>query len=253
MRAETLNLDLDGSRVGIIIEGASDLGMLREALAEHLVDSSAPIGFRISAPNRPRHYYVLMDRSGFVLGRSRSIDECIGMLASHLAAFLEPPADTVRLRMRALITAESRAVLAGFPLFTTPPVTERRLERTPYRLIDRIAVDADREGNLGLAPLPWPTLAGLPIPGGHANFGSSPAQIDAVLVPTGHNEETSRAAAVVFLAEAGSPHLSIEERVDFADVLTERRQLIPVTVQDRSTRYRVLNELGRSPTSQRLR
>ena len=121
----------------------------------------APIGFVLKAPKVDTGLHLLIDRSGLVLARCRTWQECVAVLGEHLATFVPPPANTVRVHMRAIIrkaTSGRDAILAIFPLLSIPPLIERQLERRSQAIVDRLAVDISPDCVLDLAAMPWPEL-----------------------------------------------------------------------------------------------
>ena len=239
MGTETLDLQISGSRVRVICENPSSSALLRSALADHLIDEPAEPGFVLKNPERKGGLHILVDRSGFVLGRTRTSEECLGILGSHLAAFVPPPANTTRIHMRALIGDDASAVLAGFPLFVSPPLVERRLERASHRMIDRLAVDIALEGALEMSQTPWPALAELHRVGGHAPAPDRALRIAAILVPHGASARPSFAAAVSFIATMVSTHATQHDRIALAEKIASAK-VISVDANERSARYAAL-------------
>jgi len=237
VRTETLNLQLEGTRIGILSEVPEATALLRSSLADHLIDDPADIGFVLQEPSRPGGLYILIDRSGFVLGRTRLVDDCVAILGSHLAAFMPRPAGTLRVRMRALLRDDVVATLAGFPVFETPPVIERRLEQLGYNIVDRLAVDLYPDGTLAMSPTPWPVLARLHDVGGHSPAPDVRVPVTATLIPQLGSFEQSQATLVSFVAGTVDAD-SRDHTLDLAERLAQDAVL--VDLNDRSARYDVL-------------
>jgi hypothetical protein len=182
-----------------------------------------------------------LDRSGLVLGRTRSLEQCIELLISHLGVFSPPPPDTMRMKMRALVGDGGRLVLAGFPLFSDPPVIERRMERMSHRIVDRLAVDITREGVLMLSPASWQSAATRYEVAGHTGAPSEPLNVAAVLIPSISATEPSQAAVIAFLATNVSSHATNAERVHLAETLAARG-VVSVQLNDRAERYEALRQ-----------
>lgn len=183
MRDDTIDLNLFGTPIRLICEDAPSRDRLRTDLSEHLIDQPAPVGFALQAPNGARNrLYVLVDRSGLVLARSRSADECLEVLIEHLGVFAPPPPGTVRFRVRALLDENTEAVLALPPTLTFPPLVERRLERANHRMIDRVAVDIGVDGAIKFSPSPWSGTGRSGPPMGHTRAPSQ-APVTTILVP----------------------------------------------------------------------
>ena len=243
MRADTIDLNIDGHRVRVICEDPDGVTTLRSALVEHLDDEPAPVGFALRRPTADKGMWVLLDRSGFVLARSRTSNEALAVLGSHLAGLVKPPEHTVRVRCRALLAHDASAILAGFPLFVDPPLVERRLERESHRMIDRLAIDIGQGGMLEMSPTPWPELAALPTVTGHTSAPPSPTPIRAMCVSQAADEPPSIGALVAFLAQAVSHRCDRAERLDLAERLATGI-IVGVSPHDSSASYRALRELG---------
>lgn len=239
MRTNAVDLDLAGTALRVICDDPAGSAWLRSAMAEHVVDEPAPVGFALRVPAASGKFHVLMDRSGFVLARVRSTDEALAVLGRHLAALLPAPADTLRMRARAFIRADSTVVLAAFPLLVDQPVVERRLEQASVRLVDRLVVDMRRDAVLQMASAPWRAFDALPAVVGHADAPAVPLAIDDVLVPQLASESTSKADLVAFLAAISQPGPPVAERLDVAARIADAR-VVTVPVGDQSALYAAL-------------
>ena len=214
--------------------------MVRSIFADYLTDSPAPLGFAIQAPSGKTSLHVVVDRSGFILGRARDITDSVAVLASHLAALMPPPNGTVRLRARAFLRDDNTAVLAGFPLFTDPPVVERRLKRESCRVIDRLAVDLGSDGFLGFSPAPWNAKED-PYPiVGHATAPTEPIAVARLLQPQVSSTALTEAAKVAFVASISSSAMTRADRLTTSEQLVSRFEVVGLRVDDRSARYEML-------------
>lgn len=109
MRTDALDLDIAGVRMRVVCEDPAGLAFLGAALADHLVDEPAPLGFSLRIPSGRTSFHVLVDRAGSVLARLGSTEDALAVLGSHLAAFIPPPPGTIRLRAQALLREIGRA------------------------------------------------------------------------------------------------------------------------------------------------
>lgn len=238
MRADSLDLELFGRRLRIIVEHPESRKALKSELAEFIADEVAPTGFVMKLPQGTTKFHVLLDQSGFVLGRTRSAAECLGILRRHLEAFAPAQSNVVRFKMRSLIGDDGNAVLAGFPLFTEPAPIERRLNREGFKIVDRLYTDV--RITAGAAHLEGPSwristeeLSCL----GHATTLKKPAVVEAVLLP-GDSAPTF-AQSVSQLASVASRSGSLHERLNAAESLAA----LPIRVvspNDRARRYAAL-------------
>jgi hypothetical protein len=237
VRADAIDLDLFGHQVRVVVEDTRSREALASELREFIIPEPAITGLVMKLPNAESSFHVLLDRSGLVLGRTRSADECLGVLGRYLASFAPPPTNATRHRMRALVNSEGEAVLAVFPLFAHPPVVERRLEREGFRLIDRLAVDVqlDKFERPSLALPTWVPGVGTDGCPGHAGIVRTPIRIEAILVP---DELTSRAMLVAELASSslGGPVGTVLDRAELLSELPTRT----VDVASKSSRYSAL-------------
>lgn len=214
--------------------------MLRTALSDYVTAEEALAGFVLQAPNNHSKLHVLLDRSGFVLARTRSVEDCVAIVVSHLAVFLPQPPETIRLNMRALVNQDSEVTLACFPLFVDPPLTERRVERTSHRIIDRLAVDLNLDGTLQMTPMQSSISSSARTTPGHTPAPLKACNVVATLLPQSSVEPPSVAAAVALLAASMSTGTRIQ-RIALAERLT-MKSLRPVQIMDRSARYAALQQ-----------
>lgn len=239
MRADAIDLNIAGTAVRVICQDLDAIPLLREALADHLIDEPAPLGFSLQMPARENGLQVVVDRSGLVLGRVRTTEESLAVLGSHLAAFLPPPPGTVRMILRALLGDDSTASLAAFPLFVDPPVVERRLERAAHRMIDRLVADLRVDGTLELSPTPWPALAGSDGVAGHAAAPPAPVDVTRLLIPQLADEKPSQAAVVASLACVTAPGAPQHDRLELAERLAAG-PVVSVPIAKRGAQYEAL-------------
>jgi hypothetical protein len=244
VRTEPIDLDLFGRRVRILCDDVVATQALRTALDSYVVNSPGPLGFVVRSPKRGQRLWVLLDRSGFVLGRSRDVENCLAMLGSHLSVFCPPHPGTVRLRWRALIDSDDAVLLVAPPILMTPPLVERRLARTGHRLLDQLTVDVDAaSGELKLRTVPLSGLHRLDPGLGHASADERPRQIRTLIAPTGENYGTSLSTAqlVQFLADTAIPSTSRELRITAAERLANGARLALV---DSGSIYAEIDRLG---------
>jgi hypothetical protein len=148
--------------------------------------------------------FVLTDRCGFIMGRSRRLDEILVVLAGLLSSFLEQPEGSQRFRMR-ILAREGSAYLCVPPvLFSEPPI-ERLLHKRGVSVVDRMVVDlAVDSPRITDRAVPW-QLVGAGVPGvGHMTPGSCDLlEIKRVLIPAETaTERLSRATTVAAIAES---------------------------------------------------
>ena len=243
MRTDALDLEIGDTQLRVICEDQDGVALLRTALKEHLVVEAAPLGFVLRSPQNSDRFFVLLDRSGFVLARSRTLDESLAILASHLAVFQPSPSGTTRMKMRALVSDDSTAVLAQFPIFVSPPLVERRLGRTGHRIVDSLAIDVANDGSLQMSPAQWPDLTRMPSPQGHASAPSEPHEIVAALALSPTNHPPSRGALTWMFATGMDGNSSRSERLTLAERLSGVRAL-PVLPAQGSSAYAALQVLA---------
>lgn len=178
------------------------LATLRAGLAACLTKKNAPLGFVLHVPTDRQRLYVVTDRSGFVLGRTRERDQALAILAGHLNALRPPRPGTVRLRARALTAPDGGAVLAPWPLLQAPPVFEPRLEGMGFRIIDRLWVDVNSSlGTLDHDDVPWPALHAFDPGPGHISALPDRYELRGLLLPGGPDgDQPTKAQLVHYVA-----------------------------------------------------
>lgn len=203
MKTDPLDLEINGQLVRIVCEDPDAAALLHDALRAEATPVEAPLGFSLSAPSQNQPMYVLTDRAGYVLARTRVREQALAIIAGHLSALEAPGPDTVRFRTRALAGPGDSVVLAPWPVLYVPPVAERRLAPSGYRLIDRLCIDLDQASQT-LCPteVRWDALRSLdPGPGHLASLGPGPWPVT-TLLSLGHEGSLAPTAAqsVHFLA-----------------------------------------------------
>ncbi len=236
VRADAVDLDIAGTLVRVVCEDPAGVAVLRTALADHLVDEPAPLGFSLRVPAGMTKFHLLVDRSGFILARVGTIQEGLAVLGSHLASLIPPPPGTVRIRARVFLRDDATAALAAFPLVVSQPVIERRLQHASLRIVDRLVVDLRLDTHLVMSAAPWPALRDLPIAPGHARAPAEPTPIDTVLIPRLSRDAPSQADLVAFLAAVTCSGASRADRLALAESLTAKRVAV-VPVDDPSVMY----------------
>jgi hypothetical protein len=193
-----IDLEIHGSPVRIVCSDPDGAMLLRHALADHVVSREAPLGFKLEGPSEAGRLAVLTDRCGFVLARTRHVEQALAILGGHLSALLPALPGTVRFKMRAAVSTAGTAALAGFPLLTTPPVVERRLEGSGWRILDRLTVEVDPvAAKLRMPDVPWKELAALDPGPGHILPEGRVDAIRLLLVPALAPDATPSTATVV--------------------------------------------------------
>ena len=218
MRADAVDLDIFGNYVRVICAAESEATQLRSDLSGHAVGGPVPVGFIMRPPQPNSKLHVLLDRSGFVLGRSRTSEASLSILKEHLGVFVPPPSTTLRLRMRALLGDDSEVVLVDASLLSTPPVAERRIRREGFQIIDRLAIDIDPSSGLELMPTPWAALSRADRVG-HAETPRAPAPVSGVVVTSSSAEAPTKASRVARIAANFSSKSTISTRLDAAEWL----------------------------------
>lgn len=163
-----------------------------------MVDTDAPLGFVINPPSGRNRFFVLTDRCGFIMGRSRKLDEIIVVLVRLLGSFMPAGQGVQRYRMRVLVDQAGSAYLCQPPvLFSEPPI-ERVLHSRGFAVVDRLVVDLE-PGSLRVDEAVTPSLTadGVGVLG-HLSpseiAGQSPVGI---LVPTESESVAPSLASVV--------------------------------------------------------
>ncbi len=227
VRADALDLEIDGNRLRIVVSDQECRTLLADAFAAHIVDEPAPPALLMRPPDGPGKFHVVVDRSGFVLARTNTARECVAVLGRILAGLLPTPHGAVRLPMRA-VASDAGVVIAAFPLFRTSALVERRLQRCGYQIVDGLVTDIDEQLFVVSQEPRW-TTTDVPrqVPG---HCDRLPTRgITAVLLPQIGSSTPSRAQSIAFLAGGNPQHR--EQSLDTAARLSEL--VIPVQV-DRS-------------------
>jgi hypothetical protein len=240
VRTDAIDLLIGSTSLRVLCDDPVGTATLRSALADQLVAEPSPVGFALRAPTDSQGFHVLLDRSGYVLARVRSIDECLAVLSSHLEAFLPPPPDTVRMRARAVLRSDGGVALVAPPLMVGVAMVERRLQRASLRVIDRLVVDLGADATLLATAPPWTSFGAPRGAAGHAPAPRGGARVEKVVVPQLQYEELSRADVVAFLASvaSGLPHV---DRLALADCLTSTRVVV-TPVGDMGAAYAALEQ-----------
>ena len=200
----SLNLRFGDHAVRVACDSWRGVRKLKASLADHVDDGldDAPLAFVLTAPAGLIRTHHLVDRMGFVLSQARGLDSGLHALASHLTAFLSPPPGTVRIRARALMSAD-RIIVCLFPLLSVPPIDERALAHSGLAVVDRLALDVDiATGTVIGVPIPWPALAKLRPSSDHLGAGRSGAVAAVIEAAPAGSPAATRAAVVAKLAGA---------------------------------------------------
>lgn len=238
-RVEAIDLTVHGRTVRVTVDDDRSRDALAEDFDGRVTEEPGVTAFAVRAASGSSRLHVVMDRSGFVLGRTRSGDEALGILRRHLEAFAPPPPGATRFTLRALLGDDGTALLAGFPLFTEPAPVERRLSREAFRLVDRLSVDVglDDSATPRLLPSTAPATDATPCVG-HAASPNRTAPIAAILLPGGPQPATA-AQVVTILAEVSRGDGSHQARLESAEALG-RLPIRMVATDRRSARYEAL-------------
>jgi hypothetical protein len=201
----SVNLQFGDLGVRVACASRSGARTLKVALAEHVVADEQPLGFLVQKPRGRTRVYRLTDRAGVVLATARNVKPVLGALAGHLAAFLPPPPDAIRLRV-GVLASDQGFVACVPPLLFVPPPHRDRLSEFGFGLVDRFALDVTARGTASIVEIPWPQLRELPLPEGHSRRAGSPHLLG-VAFP-GSDGTPSQGVAVARLARtalSGSP------------------------------------------------
>ena len=218
MGTEPLDLKIDGTLLRVVCDNPRGARVLRSALSHHVAKEPAPPGFYLEAPTDDQRLYVLLDRSGLVLARTRRLEDCLAALAGHLAAFRRPPEGTTRFRMRTLVDRDQRVTLALPPLLQLPPLVERRIDSLGQRIVDRLVVDIDGDRRVHVPDGRWPELSGVGDGIGHVSTFDVPAPVDLLLAP---GARRARAQIIAAVASAGSPGASHRAILDVSEAVSD--------------------------------
>jgi len=241
----SLVLELGGRRVRIACDSRRGARMLREALADHIVDDAddAPLAFVLTAPQGLKRRHRLIDRTGFVLSEGRGLESGLHALASHLTALLPPAPGVVRIRTRS-VTGGKGTIMCLFPLLYYAGIDEQRLGRVGLSFVDRLALDLDpATGRVVNPQIPWPALADLRAGPAHAGIGDT-VDVTAVVRAAAMSgwAPPSRAALAAEIA-ANSTSGSVDEVLDTARLLVERGAVRSTQVESEPL-FGVLTELA---------
>jgi hypothetical protein len=244
VRTDAVDLDIFGNRIRVICENETEANRLKTDLRNHVINDPVPVGFIMKPPQRDSKLHVLLDRSGFVLGRSRTAGESLTILKEHLGVFVSPPPTTVRLRMRAFLGSDGSVVVVDSPLPQNPPVAERRIQREGYQIIDRLVIDINPDRGLDITPAFWPVSDRSAIVG-HAETMQAATPISGVLLTSANAIAPTKACRVAHFAARISSASSIEARLDAAEWLASLPTAY-VAPDDPSAIYIALNDLRAS-------
>lgn len=115
---------------------------VRKRFSSLVVDEDALLGFALTSPSGRNRIYVLTDRCGFVMGRSRKFDDILSILAGLLGSLLPQPDNAHRFRLRAIAREDSVYLCVPPVLFSEPPI-ERQFARAGFSVVDRLVADID--------------------------------------------------------------------------------------------------------------
>lgn len=236
-----MDLELQGTRVRVVVEDVEARTALKSIFATSMIDEPAAIGFVLKRGSGSSGLHLLVDRTGFVLARTRSATDGLLVLIRHLNSFVPPTAGAVRYRMRTLVNDRGMAVLAAFPLFTEPAPSERRLERYGYRIVDRLHVDVNNDGS-GHSWIAPSTPASAPIFGtvqGHVEMPDKSTAIRALLIPT--DTRLSRAETVLQVAASAIDTSDPASILAHAEGLVTAAPVRPASIDGRTAPYDALN------------
>ncbi len=237
MRTDAIDLNLAGTPMRVLCDDPAGIAALRHALADHLIERPAPVGFAVRAPAADGGFHLVLDRSGHVLARLDSVDACLAVAGSHLAVLLPPPPDTVRIRGRMILLDDTTAALAVEPHFVGQPPVERHLRRASLRLVDRLVTDIRLDATVVATPPPWPGLEA--VAEGHASAPGGPVPVETVIIPQVGQAEPSHAQLVSFLAGLTCLGAARADRLSLAQRLAAL-QVIIVPVGDTAGVYSAL-------------
>lgn len=239
---EQINLEIGGNRVRVACDQPAGTRKLRTALSEHVHDLESPLGFVLSGPTSRQGFFVVKDRSGYVLGRSTLLEHAVAVLAGHLTAFIPPPHGSIRANLRAILRRDGTVTCFAWPLFFAPPVVERRLHSLGYAVIDRLVVDVDAQsGRLTQQPPPWPSLCHLDQGIAHVQPSAEPLPITSLMWGTVPDPmPTTRAQTVGYLASAFKAAPS-PLTLDLCERLASEIAIIQVPLVDRNSAYKALS------------
>ena len=153
------------------------------------------VGFVLTGPTGFQRTSRLTDRSGFVHSESRSTDEVLAALASHLTALLPPPPDTVRFRL-AVLTNDTALFLCLPPLVYIPATDFEEIDAAGVRVVDRLVADIDaKTGQLVPPRSSW--LSGVDLGRGHAGVAPMARAFDRIVEPRPQGHPVGSATSLV--------------------------------------------------------
>jgi SAM-dependent methyltransferase len=237
-----IDLAIGDHTTRVMCAEADALATLRRGLATCVVKRKAPTGFLLHVPSVRQRLYVVSDRSGHVLGRTRERDQALAILAGHLNALQSPRHGSVRMSARALIAPDGGAILASWPLLYAPPISEGQLERTGYRLLDRLWIDVNpSQGVLEHDETPWEALRSLDPGPGHLSSSAYPHHVRGLLLPGGPNTFTpTKAELVRYIAALAVAVQDRAQALMAADLLASTVEVRHVKLDDPRSLYEAL-------------
>lgn len=239
VRVDAIDIESHGHRRRVLVDEPDARAVLGAAFADVRIDEPSPVEFVVRAPQGTSKFYLVLDRTGFVLGRTRTVEEALTIVSRHLVAQAPPAPGSIRCRFRTVLTGDGRAVIAGFPLFTEPAPIERRLQRERSALVDQLHVDLSvTDGRIRAVP---PSSAN-PFDGvetlGHAPLPDGGVDVRGLLLPGGASPSRAEAVLQVLQSYAdlsGDRSLLLERAEQIASLPT-----IGVTDRTRHDRYDAL-------------
>lgn len=207
---------------------------------DHLTDETGELAFSMSPPAGAQCLWVVTDRSGFVLGRMRSLAGAISVIESHVTAFLPVPTGCVRLAMRTIVSDDGRVALVEWPLFWAPPVIERRLVAIGWRVVDRLVTDIE-VANCEVQPPEQQLNDAVTAGVGHCHAEGAYGRIVAVL-GMGVASETPSQARLIHRWASASRGASASQGLDLAEGLSQIAMPL-MTNDDSASIYGILKTL----------
>ena len=242
--AGRINLRIGEQNIGVACQDPTGEAAIRATFVDLLTNDEAEIGFLLSCPEDRDGLHVLSDRTGYVVARLRTMEQALMTLGQHLSVFLAPPLDSFRLQLRALVSTTDEVTLFPWPLLYTPPLIERRLQKTGHRVIDRLVADVDGAGaSLVASRLATPDLEiGEPAVG-HRGPPDSPLPITSVMQCTAPGMGApSEAQLVQSLSPINDGSHSVASCFELAQNLRESLEIVGVPITEQHAIYRVLGE-----------
>lgn len=212
------------------------------ALADHRCESGQPIGFVLTKPLPQQQFYVIKDRSGYVLGRSRRLEPAVAVLSSHLAALRSSPPNAVTARLRAVVSDRGTVTCFAWPLLFSPPAVERRLHAIGQRMLDQLVVHIDRDTDrVVLRQIPWTTLRDLDPGIGHHAPADEEHIVTRLLLPElPHVDAPSTAHTVAWLAPLISSEPDHAATLAIAERFVSQLDVVHVPLGDSGAVYRAI-------------